>query len=116
VFSNGQTIFVGNNQCADFCSCIKDLAKRSGLHAAANQGRNSRRGRLLRGIQLRRNAAGAELALALTTDFPGGSLNVGYQRNPLGIAIQSRISVINPLNVAQDHQEIRLKQGCHKSR
>ena len=81
--------------------CIKDLANRLGFRAVTNQRRNARRSRLFRSIQLRRDAAGAKLALALAADFSSGSLNIGYQRNPLGIAIQSWISVINSLDVAK---------------
>ena len=97
MFSNGQTIFVGkirvptsvvaSKTCASAPVC-RPLLIKVGIPAAAAS---------LRRVQLRRDAAGAKLASALTDHFSRASFDVGYQGNPFGIVIQSRISVIDSL-------------------
>ena len=103
VLAVGQAILISQDQRTHLIVDIKNSLDGVCVETTGDDCRNARHGGFFGGGDFGRNPAGAKVALAYTIDAGFDSLDVVDQCDQMGVAMNARVAIVNPFDVAQNH-------------
>src|SRR5258708_34389414 len=116
MLSAGESSGFRQDQRAYHILLLKYFTKDTAVQAAGDYSRNTRRRRLPRRAQLGRDSPCPDAAETLPFDRLSQPLGCSDQGNELSIRIGPWILIVNSLDIAENHQQIRFQKGCHQRR